>query len=222
MSADSVLNVCFHGIGTPQRELEPGEDLYWVTEPQFEEILDEVATWPHTRISFDDGNASDVEIALPNLVKRGLKADFFLLAGRLDTPGSVSADGVRELRRHGMVIGSHGMWHRSWRGLTARESDEEFVAARDRLAEEAGAPVTAAACPLGRYDRRVLTALRRHGYTNVYTSDRRRARAGAWLQPRFSVRRHDTARNLRAELHSTPSLVRRTRNGAVGIVKRWR
>jgi peptidoglycan/xylan/chitin deacetylase (PgdA/CDA1 family) len=222
MSADRVLNVCFHGIGTPQRELEPGEDVYWVTEPQFLDILDELATWPDTRISFDDGNASDVEIALPGLVERGLTADFFLLAGRLDAPGSVGAEGVRELRRHGMTVGSHGMWHRSWRGMTARESDEEFVAARDRLAEVAGAPVTTAACPLGRYDRAVLGALRSHGYTTVYTSDRRTSRAGAWLQPRYSVRRADSAQGLRAEIRSAAPLARRVRNSAVGVVKRWR
>ena len=30
MAGDDVLNICFHGIGTPQRQLEPGEDAYWV------------------------------------------------------------------------------------------------------------------------------------------------------------------------------------------------
>ena len=42
------------------------------------------------RISFDDGNASDVGIALPELERRGLKAVFFLLAGRLGQPGSLT------------------------------------------------------------------------------------------------------------------------------------
>ena len=27
-----LLNLCFHGIGTPQRPLEPGEDAYWISE----------------------------------------------------------------------------------------------------------------------------------------------------------------------------------------------
>ena len=222
MASERVTNVCFHGIGTPRRELEPGEDVYWVAEDRFRRILDEVATWPGVRLSFDDGNASDLAIGLPALLERGLTADFFVVAGRLGQPGSLDEDGVRELRRHGMGIGTHGMWHRSWRGMDQRERREEFVAARDRLATVAGAPVDAAACPRGQYDRRVLTDLRRQGYTRVYTSDRRPARAGSWLQPRFSVRRDDEPATLRAEALSPVPLARRARNTAVGVVKRWR
>jgi peptidoglycan/xylan/chitin deacetylase (PgdA/CDA1 family) len=216
----SVLNVCFHGVGTPARELEPGEAPYWVSEDSFHAILDELASWPSVRISFDDGNASDVQIGLPALVERGLRADFFVLAGRLGTAGSLDRDAVRELRENGMTIGSHGMQHRSWRAMAPSTRDAELVAARDRLAEAAGAPVDAAACPLGRYDRRLLADLRRLGYRRVFTSDRRPARPGAWLQPRYSVRDGDTPGSLRSQVR--PSLVARTRLEAVGLVKRLR
>src|SRR5690349_7096366 len=101
-----VVNVCFHGIGTPQRELEPGEAPYWVSEAAFHEVLDEIAGWPRIRISFDDGNASDLDLALPALVERGLTADFFVLAGRLESEGSLDVDAVRELCRAGMTIGT--------------------------------------------------------------------------------------------------------------------
>ena len=33
------VNILFHGIGTPRRELEPGEDAYWVGRDQFEALL---------------------------------------------------------------------------------------------------------------------------------------------------------------------------------------
>jgi peptidoglycan/xylan/chitin deacetylase (PgdA/CDA1 family) len=216
----TALNVCFHGIGTPGRELEPGEAPYWVTADRFREILDELATWPAVRISFDDGNASDVEYGLPGLAERGLRADFFVLAGRLGAAGSLDADQVRALAAHGMTIGSHGMAHRSWRGMDPTTRDAELVAARQRLAEAADTPVEMAACPLGRYDRRLLTDLRRLGYRHVFTSDRRPARAGAWLQPRYSVRHTDTAASLRAEVR--PNLVARTRLEAIGLAKRLR
>jgi peptidoglycan/xylan/chitin deacetylase (PgdA/CDA1 family) len=216
----TALNVCFHGIGTPGRELEPGEAPYWVTADRFREILDELATWPAVRISFDDGNASDVEYGLPGLAERGLRADFFVLAGRLGAAGSLDADQVRTLAAHGMTIGSHGMAHRSWRDMDPTTRDAELVAAREQLAEAADTPVETAACPLGRYDRRLLTDLRRLGYRHVFTSDRRPARAGAWLQPRYSVRHTDTASSLRAEVR--PNLVARTRLEAVGLAKRLR
>jgi peptidoglycan/xylan/chitin deacetylase (PgdA/CDA1 family) len=217
-----TVNICFHGIGKPPRELEPGEDRYWVPVDDFHRILDEVATWPAVRLSFDDGNTSDVEIALPALVERGLCADFFVLAGRLARPGSLDEDGVRRLRGAGMAIGTHGMSHRTWRGMDQAAREEELILARQRLAQVAGTPVEAAACPLGQYDRGVLGALRRHGYRRVYTSDRRHAQAGAWLQPRFSVRRGDTPEGMRAEALTAPPLIRRARNASVGLVKRWR
>src|SRR5262245_1983293 len=69
-----ILNV--HGIGPVNRPLEPGEDRFWVTADQFEEVLDAVADRPDVRFTFDDGNASDVDIALPLLVKRKVKAEF--------------------------------------------------------------------------------------------------------------------------------------------------
>ena len=222
MQNGSVINICFHGIGTPQRELEPGEDRYWVGEDLFHSVLDEVRTWPAVRLSFDDGNASDVEIGLPALLQRDLRADFFVIAARLGTPGSLDEAAVKHLHDSGMTVGSHGMWHRPWRGMDAATRHDELVAARDRLAAAAGADVSAAACPLGRYDRELLGHLRRLGYTRVFTSDRRRARSGAWLQPRYSVRGDDTPESLRAEALAGPGLLRRLKLTAVGVAKRLR
>jgi peptidoglycan/xylan/chitin deacetylase (PgdA/CDA1 family) len=220
--AHTVVNVCFHGIGSTSRTMEPGEDDYWISVDTFQRILDEVMTWPSVRISFDDGNASDVEIGLPALVERQLTADFFVLAGRFDQPACVSEDGVRELRSYGMTIGSHGMHHRSWRHLPAAHTTEEFETARERIAEVAGMPVTTVACPFGLYDRRALAGLREAGYDHVFTSDRRPAQPGAWLQPRYSVGKNDTAASVRAEMLEPQSPVRRLRGVAVGAVKRWR
>ena len=121
MAADDMLNICFHGIGTPRRELEPGESAYWVDTDRCLRILDEIATWPSVRISFDDANASDVQIGLPALIERSLDAQFFVLAGRLGAPGSLDVDDVRELVHHGMVIGTHGMSHRPWRGMNSAD-----------------------------------------------------------------------------------------------------
>ncbi len=214
-----VVNICFHGIGRPGRELEPGEEAYWVGRDQFRRLLDELASWSAVRLSFDDGNASDVEIALPELTERGLVADFFPVAGRLGAPGSLTPADLAELRRQGMRVGSHGMRHRPWRGLDPAGRHEELVVARHVIAAAAGAPVELAACPLGRYDRRLLGELRRLGYRHVFTSDRRPARADAWLQPRYSVRRDDTPLTLRRHRYAPARVWRST---VVGLVKRLR
>ena len=220
---ESVINVCFHGIGTPGRELEAGEAPYWITVDTFRRVLDDLASWPApVRVSFDDGNASDVEIGLPGLLARGLTAEFFVLAGRLGAPGSLDEPGVKELVAAGMPVGTHGMNHIPWRGLDAATTRAELVDARARIAAVTGTPVDAAACPLGRYDRSLLGDLRRLGYRRVYTSDRRAADPNAWLQPRFSIRAEDTAASFRAQATAVPPLARRAKDAAKGLIKRWR
>lgn len=188
--AGSVVNLTVHGVGSTDRPLEPGEGATWVSVAQFERVLDAVAGRDDVRITFDDGNASDLEIALPRLLERGLTAEFFPLAGLLGEPGRLDHDGVRELVAAGMRIGSHGWAHRDWRGITAGQVVEELHEARRVLADISGQPVDRVAIPFGSYDRRVLQRLRVAGVRRTYTSDGGRARPDAWLQARTSLR-HD-------------------------------
>lgn len=215
-------NICFHGIGTSNRELEPGERKYWVSTDQFEEILGYLAKTPDVQISFDDGNESDAAIALPALAARGLRAAFFPVAVRVGRPGSLDRDGLRALVRHGMDVGSHGMQHRSWRRLTDADLDEELVLARALISEESGAAVHTAACPLGEYDRRVLARLRKLGYSRVFTSDRCAARPTAWLQPRYSVTEDDSAATIRAAVEQPSRAAEAAVSAGKRLVKRWR
>jgi peptidoglycan/xylan/chitin deacetylase (PgdA/CDA1 family) len=218
----SIVTLNLHGIGTPVRDLEPGEDEVWISVRQLEDVLDTVAGRPDVRLTFDDANASDVEIGLPHLLKRGLTARFFLCAGLLGRPGRLSRDGVRELVDAGMPLGTHGWTHRDWRRLTQPEVIEELVRAPQELAEFTGRPVTEASIPFGSYDRRVLRRLRETGVTRAYTSDGGRARSDAWLQARNSLKRTTDAAWLRDVLDGVPSFPRRARNAAARTVKRFR
>ncbi|MFO7250721.1 MAG: polysaccharide deacetylase family protein [Actinomycetes bacterium] len=218
----SVVNLTVHGIGPPSRPFEPGEQDTWVTVEQFEQVLDAVAGRPDVRLTFDDGNASDVEIALPRLRERGLVAEFFVLAGRLGEPGRLDADGVRELVAAGMTVGSHGWAHRDWRRLDARQASEEFGAAHRVLSELTGRPVTRVAIPFGSYDRHVLRRLRQAGVTRAYTSDGGRARPDAWLQARTSLRHDLDAAWTRRVLDERPAPLARARSLAARTVKRLR
>lgn len=215
------IHLCFHGIGTCVAEREPGESRYWVTQDAFRRILDVVDDAPRVSLSFDDGNRSDVDVALPELRERGLTAAFFALAGRLDDPASLSRGDLRELTSAGMRIGSHGWRHVPWHGLSDADAHRELVDARAALAEAAGTPVDQAALPLGRYGRRTLRRLRAASYDAVYTSDRFPARDGAWLRPRYSVTARDTPESVRRILFGRPGLGA-GRNALASAVKRVR
>jgi peptidoglycan/xylan/chitin deacetylase (PgdA/CDA1 family) len=185
-----VLN--FHGIGTPHRGVGPAEQAVWMSRQHFVGVLDHIAALREAQeipiaITFDDGNASDVTFALPELCKRGLAATFFVCAGRLDTPEYLSPLGLRDLLRSGMRVGSHGMHHRDWRKLDEAGLADEVSAARMQLEDACGQPVSEAAIPFGSYDRRVLDKLRAAGFACAYTSDGGFARRGAWLRPRNTL-----------------------------------
>jgi peptidoglycan/xylan/chitin deacetylase (PgdA/CDA1 family) len=182
-----TVNLALHGIGRPARALDPGEDERWMTVEQFERVLDAVDGAEDVHLTFDDGNESDVEVVLPRLVDRGLKAEFFPLAGRLGQRGYLDRDGLRELARAGMEIGSHGWEPRDWRRLDDRHADRELKDAPKLLGDLCGRPVRRYSLPFGSYDRRVLTRLRQAGATRVYTSDGGAASRDGWLQARTEL-----------------------------------
>jgi peptidoglycan/xylan/chitin deacetylase (PgdA/CDA1 family) len=217
-----AINLTFHGIGEPPRPLEPGEEEVWLDPEQFESTLDAINGHPGIRLTFDDGNASDVDYALESLRTRGLQATFFIVAGRLGEPGFIDRAGIRTLVAAGMEIGCHGMYHRPWRRLDERALDEELSDARRLLEEAADRPISEAACPFGSYDRRVVRALRRHGYRRVYTSDEGTTRADAWLQPRNTLRRDTASGPVERILARERSSRGRARLRARVALKRWR
>ena len=220
--SDRSINLTFHGIGEPPRTLDPGEANVWVSQEMFCAVLDRVAKRPDVAISFDDGNVSDIEQALPALRERGLRGTFFVVAGRLGEPHFLDEGHVRSLVAAGMEIGCHGMRHRPWRGLDGNALREELVEAKAILEAVTGRPITRAACPFGSYDRRVLGTLRRSGYHHVYTSDRGTARTTGFVQARNSVGPGD-----RPDVLSRIAGLESPAHRALGhraklMVKRWR
>lgn len=205
----------FHGIGEPQRSLEPGERELWIEPHSFESIVAAVAERPEVHLTFDDANASDHDEALPALAERGLHATFFVLTGRLNRPGSLSSSQVRELAAAGMSIGTHGMHHVSWRGLDAKHRIEELVTARQILEDLVQRPIRQASVPFGHYDARTLRDLVAERYERVLTSDGYWRRGADGVIPRRTIRHDDTADGIRRLVERQPILPMRV----IGIAK---
>lgn len=221
--ATEILNLCFHGIGTPGRDLEPDEDNYWISVEQFDAMLSVITKFPNVRITFDDGNASDAAIAFPRLRAHNLTATFFIVAERIGQPGSLSSADLRTLVDGGMRVGSHGMAHRPWRSINDAELRRELVDAASAIAAATGQPVREVACPFGDYDRRVLGAVRRYGFERVYTVDGGAARSDAWLQSRYTIRTDDSPGDLeRRARFPRGSAVKAGIRAGKSMVKRWR
>jgi peptidoglycan/xylan/chitin deacetylase (PgdA/CDA1 family) len=210
----------FHGIGEPTRPLEVGEEKVWVSVPDFRSVLDAVGERDDVLVSFDDGNASDHSLALPELVARDLRATFFVVARRIDQPHFLSAESIRELVDAGMSVQSHGMEHRAWRGLDDTALHNELFDARAMIEDVVGQPVDEVAIPYCVYDRRVLGALRTAGYRHVFTCDRGPARSAAWLQARNQISAGEDGRRVAGII--SPPITTRLEIALKRPVKRWR
>lgn len=182
-----ILNL--HGVGSIPDSISAEEREWWLSRDQFERILDVIQGHDHVRLTFDDGNVSDLTIVASELLRRGMKASFFICGCRLDRQCYLSRTQVRELRKCGMEIGSHGMNHISWRQLPASGLRDELSNSRQIIECAAECPVLSAACPFGGYDRAVLRELRRAGYAVVHTSDGGWARESSWLKGRTTIKR---------------------------------
>jgi len=200
MQATRHVTLNFHGLGSPPGHVDSAEARFWLPVDFFREVLEMIRGLSQVRLTFDDGNSSDFHLALPELTKRGLTAEFFILAGYLEDPNHLDATQIKEMQGQGMSFGSHGMAHRAWPGCDDATLSEEILQARRRIEVVTERGVDHAACPFGAYDRRSLRALRRAGFHKVYTSDRGVALADEWLQRRNSLRVTDTLADVEALL----------------------
>lgn len=218
------IGLNFHGIDRPQRDLESGEAPFWLNTDLFYGILDRVAgSVDPTRytLTFDDGNLSDHDIALPALQERDLTATFFVLTGRIGSAGSLDVDQIRALQRAGMTIGSHGIAHVAWTSLDDAGLRSELVESSRSLESICGQPITEAGIPFGRYDARVLRAVKSAGYQVSWSSDGGEYSADKFLRPRTSLRGDMTVSTIEALLEGRMAPIRRLRRHFGMTKRRW-
>lgn len=101
-------------------------------------------------ITFDDGFRDNLTVALPLLEKYGLPMTLFAVAGFIGTDGYLSAAELKTLARHPLVtIGSHGLRHRHFTGLTPEEAEFELRESRKILTAMTGREIDLLAYPYG-------------------------------------------------------------------------
>jgi len=168
MAADTPIHLIFHVLG-----VEPRPYAYYVPIHQFQEYLQATrAQSTQACFTFDDGHDSNRTYALPILADAGVKAKFFLVAGWIGSRlHFMNWARVRELVEHGHEIGSHGWSHALLTQCSDSELRNELARSKETIEQRIGQPVDAISVPSGRWNRRVLQAVRDAGYSRMYTSD---------------------------------------------------
>jgi len=120
-------------------------------------------------LTVDDGRESAMRVA-DLLEKCGGRASFFLIRDRsASKPGYICEKEIRELRRRGFSVGTHGTTHRGLTFLPKEQCLAELAESKRWLEDVIGEEVRYMAVPGGFTHSRVMKQARECGYTLVGT-----------------------------------------------------
>jgi peptidoglycan/xylan/chitin deacetylase (PgdA/CDA1 family) len=189
MAEPGTVFLMYHELALPNRALchrEPGYTRYVVPASDFRTHVERLAHegWRGMNvtqamhsfdgkgvcITFDDGCETDLLSAAPMLKDFGFGATFYITSGFLGQPGYMSEGQVRDLAALGFEIGCHSRTHAYLTDITDSQLLDETAGAKDRLEQITGFPIEHFSCPGGRWDGRVIEAVKTARFRTMATS----------------------------------------------------
>jgi peptidoglycan/xylan/chitin deacetylase (PgdA/CDA1 family) len=189
MATRSTAFLMYHELRLPGRAMcysEPGYARYVVPASDFHSQMERLASqgWRGRNvtqaieslgeksvcITFDDGCETDLISAAPVLKELGFGATSYITVKCLGKPGYMSHAQVRELHALGFEIGCHSMTHPYLTDVDDNRLHEETAGAKDMLEQIAGVRVDHFSCPGGRWDARVMRAVKQASFRTMATS----------------------------------------------------
>lgn len=125
----------------------------------------------HLLLTFDDGGASAL-YAAEELQRRGWKAHFFIITGRIGERTFLKPADIKTLRAMGHIVGTHSHTHPDiFRALPRELMATEWRVSRAILEALLGEPCVTASVPGGDISRVVLESAADNGVRYLFTSE---------------------------------------------------
>lgn len=165
-------------------------------------------------ITFDDAFTSFLELALPALLKRGMRATIFAPGGYLgatnvwDRARGLPERSIMTAKQlcccaaEGIEVGSHGWLHRDLTLSNHSEIEEEMVRSKTHLEGITQQPIHAFSYPYGHYQRQHIHQLQTAGYraaTSIF-SDEETVTSNLFAMRRIYIHAEDTLVRFRAKV----------------------
>lgn len=147
------------------------DDGYTTIDPdQYLNYLTTGASLPKkpVMLTFDDSQASQVGVGLPELQSRNMKATFFVMTVVLGNKGWMTKSDLRELDAEGMTIGAHTWDHHRVDEYSGQDWKVQLDQPRALLEDAIGKPVEHFAYPFGAWDDEALNHIVEAGYRSAY------------------------------------------------------
>jgi peptidoglycan/xylan/chitin deacetylase (PgdA/CDA1 family) len=184
-------------------------------------------TGPAVVVTFDDGYADNLEIALPMLEQRGIPATIFVTTSYIDggaaAPGRMlSPAGLRELHDAGVEVASHGCRHVSFPRLARSDIRNELRSSKAWLEDIIGAQVVSFAYPHGHHDRRCREEAIAAGYrsASIVMNAVGRPEDDPFAIARLTVERHHDRDDVATMLRQPPAGPRVRLRARAGSLRR--
>lgn len=121
-------------------------------------------------LTFDDGNKSDIKLALPILKKNNLKAIFFIVPKFIGKKGFMNWDEIKILRDSGMEIGSHSLTHPNFTKIDYHQKLIEIKESKKIIENKLNIKVNSFAFPFGFFDKESEDIIFQSGYQFCFNS----------------------------------------------------
>jgi peptidoglycan/xylan/chitin deacetylase (PgdA/CDA1 family) len=156
-------------------------------------------------LTFDDGWRSLYDRVLPVLTKYNFSATAFIIAGFVGQKSHwdyrkkqhLSWPEIMELKQAGIEIASHSVNHLDLRSLNDRRLEFEIAGSKKIIEDKLGQPVRYFSYPFGRFNTRVIEAVRNAGYQKAFALSYGR---GDFAIPRQAVYVYDTPYSINRKL----------------------
>lgn len=129
--------------------------------------------WRQIVITFDDGNETYMQYALPVMEHYGIPSVNFVVWEFLQNRdhGSMSLSDVQKLARRPLVtIGSHSLSHQTLPTLDHNHAESEIVESKIRLEQALGKAVPYFCYPTGAFTSREVVLVQKAGYRLAFTT----------------------------------------------------
>ena len=117
-------------------------------------------------LTFDDGDPSHLDVAIPEMDRRKVRGTFFVITARM---GNVEP--WKQAAAAGHEIGSHTANHAFLPSLDSAVAENELKTSKKRLEEILGHPVTLFSYPAGGFTSRIRALVEEVGYIGAVTTN---------------------------------------------------
>lgn len=122
-------------------------------------------------LTFDDGYLDNYTVAYQEMKKHGFVGVLFIYADKFNRGNNVTIEQVKEMYDYGWEIGNHSYYHRELTRVDDTALITETKTAKTKLVELTGAEITSFCYPAGKYNDKVIEAVKNSEHIIAVTTN---------------------------------------------------